>query len=306
MASPFQKYNSENKERWTVLMDMPDWIVNDAVDVVINVVYKINGILRQTVIASIQRRYRVIIEEIFPGATEGATDFKYSLREGLRNGDFDAFLMLELIVMYIRDIAPTKVPYGSDEIEDAKLLKYLDKMLENGSKWKINMERNADSGLAERVDAELVALAQEVDEPNLTRAWNYAFQLTPEPEKAVEEAIKAIELSASESGLTNLTTGVYGGIIGDIKANPSLYVSAATQAFQKHDELNKKQNNINNVFAQWFASGMDIVQKTDPAHHNSKVVKDFVLSFDAARQAVIIATMLCWLIKKGYFTKTTK
>ena len=285
---------------------MPDWIVEDVVDVVISTVYKTNGTLRDSVVASIQRKYRVIIEDIFPGATDGATDFKYSLRDGLRNGDFDAFLMLELIVMYIRDIAPSQVPYGSGEVEDKKLLNYLDKLLENGSKWKINMERNADSGLAERVDAELVALAQEVDVPNLTRAWNYAFQLTPEPEKAVEEAIKAIELCASESGLTNLTTGVYGGIIGDIRTNPSLYMSAATEAFQKHDELNKKQNDINTVFAQWFASGMDLIQKTNPAHHNSKLVKDFVLSFEAARQAVIIASMLCWLIKKGYFTKIVK
>lgn len=48
---------------------------------------------------------------------------------------------------------------------------------------------------------------------------------------------------------------------------------------------------------------MDLIQKTNPARHASKEVKEFSLSAEAAQQAVVIATMICWFIESGTFSK---
>lgn len=186
------------------------------------------------------------------------------------------------------------------------MLNNIDDLLSNGSKWKVLRSRNSDSGLIERVNPEITKIAQNLDNDFLTKAWNQAFQRQPDPENAVVLAQKAIEDIASNLGLTKAASKVYGTLLGDIKANPHLYFSRARDAYDLQNIITKQPKdklNVNEQFANWFWSGMDLIQKTNPGRHPSKEVGEFSLSAEAAQQAVIIATMICWFIESGSFFK---
>lgn len=127
--------------------------------------------------------------------------------------------------------------------------------------------------------------------------------MNPEPEKAIEEAQKAIETLATDMGLTKLTTSVYTGLLGDIKVNEDKYLNIANDAYKIHDALNKAENKLNERYALWFAEMLDLIQKTHPARHKSQVVKDFRLNPESAQQAVMMATLACWIIKNKYIYK---
>lgn len=304
MTSPLQEFNARNEERWVVLQDVPAWILDPVVDWLSGVYFKAYGNLRGEVVSQIQREFRVILEEICPFRMKnGSGHFSENVKYALSQGDDRALLLLDITVKYIRDYAPKTMPFGGATQPGQYLLAYIDKLLENGSKWKVNQKLNSESGIIERVDENIVSLAKEVRQDHLTIAWNLAFQLKPDSEKAVEEAQKAIETTASEQGLTKLTTQVYGGIIADIKSHPEMYVNVGNEAYNLHDVLNKQQNNLNDAFSLWIATTLDLIQKTHPARHKSQVVKDFSLSPQAAQQAVIMATIICWLITKQYFYK---
>jgi hypothetical protein len=221
------------------------------------------------------------------------------------SSDGKTLLLVDITAKYIRDFAPQYVDYGSTELRDELILAKLDEFLAHGSKWEVVHDRGSDAGIRERMPQEIINLAKDIDNDHLTKAWNMAFGLKANPE-GVDEAQKALEYLASTHGLTNATTSVYGSLLGDIKTNTTSYKSAAEAAYEMHGKLNKKENKISLTFADWFATGMDLVQKTNPARHGSKVVGEFKLSSEAAQQAVIIATMLCSLAAKGYFLRPAK
>ena len=186
------------------------------------------------------------------------------------------------------------------------ILDAIEGLLENGSKWTVLRTQNSESGLIERINPEMIEIAQKINNDFLTKAWNQAFQLRADPEGAVESAQRAIESIASDRGLTKATSRVYGTLLGDIKANPRRYFSKAKAAYDLHNTLTeqpKDELDINKQFANWFWNGMDLIQKTNPARHVSSAVKEFSLSAEAAQQAVIIATMISWFIESGSFAK---
>ena len=218
--------------------------------------------------------------------------------------------LLDIVVKYIRDYAPNRLwvkdGYDRRYLHDYDMLNNIDDLLSNGSKWKVLRSRNSDSGLIERVNPEITKIAQNLDNDFLIKAWNQAFQRQPDPENAVVSAQKAIENIASNLGLTKATSKVYGTLLGDIKANPHLYFSRARDAYDLQNIITKQPKdklNVNEQFANWFWSGMDLIQKTNPGRHPSKEVGEFSLSAEAAQQAVIIATMICWFIESGSFFK---
>jgi hypothetical protein len=306
MVSPLQKYNSKNKERWTVLQDMPEWIVGQVVDWLTNIYYNNYGELRSSVLSNIQTKLRLILRDAcgFDMPRRSST-FNSRIVGLFASNEEEALLFLDITVKYIRDYAPLEVPYSGQTIKDKNLLAYINRTLANGSKWEVIEESHSESGIRERAEGKVAELAEEVNEDHLTKAWNLAFQLNPDPEKAVEEAQKAVEAVASEAGLTNLTTKVYGGLIGDIKAHPDKYINVAKEAYGLHDNINKTSNMINEKFSIWVADGLDFIQKTHPARHKSKAVNMFELSPEAAQQAIVVATLICWLISRGYFQKET-
>lgn len=304
MASPLQKFNAENRERWNVLVDMPEWIKDPVVDWITGIYYSDIGSLRTTTVDEVQRRMRIMLRrDTGMPIGDSRTTFIYNLEHSFEHGNVGALLLLDVTVKYVRDYAPSSISFHGSTVSDSDLLDFISGLLSNGSKWKVVRDNGADSGIIERVDQLIVDQAHEIDEDHLTRAWNNAFQLKPDPERAIEEAQKAIESVASKMGLTKLTTGVYGGIIGDIKAHPDRYANAAFAAYELHDTINNTKNGINALYSQWFAITLDLIQKTHPARHKSSATSEFKLSTEAAQQSVVMATALCWLITKQYFKK---
>lgn len=303
MTSPLHQFNAKNIDRWSVMLDMPDWINEQCVDLVTRLYFDESGNVRNNTINVIQMKLRLMLKHDLGLSFASVAYFKRYLRDGFSVGDERMLLFLDITIKYVRDYAPERVEYGNKMVNSNDILIYLDSLLENGSKWRVVYQHNSEAGIVERVDHNLTKLAKEVEDEHLIKAWNFAFQLNPRPEQAVEEAQKAIESVASEAKLTKLTSSVYGGLLADIKANPNKYNSAAKEAYQMHDILNKNDNNINEMFSVWISNGLDLVQKTNPSRHKSLLVKDFHLSIDAARQAVIITTLITWLISSRYFTK---
>lgn len=284
---------------------MPDWIINEIVACCASILYEPSYYEpRHQVVSTIQGHFRLILQEVCSTVqlTSGVGRFRESMAASFRSNG-DALLLLDILVVYIRDLAPAKVPYGGKTVDDTEILSYLDQTLSNGSKWAVIFDEDADAGIMERVDGEVLKVAEEINENHLTKAWNLAFQLNSDPEKAVEEAQKAIEIIASNAGLTKATTKVYGSLVGDIMAHPDKYHNSAEEAYNLHDLLNKQQNDINPRFAKWIGDGLDLIQKTHPARHKSTHVKDFVLSPESAQQAIVMATLIGWMIEKRYFHK---
>jgi hypothetical protein len=213
---------------------------------------------------------------------------------------------LDVTVQFIRSQGDDFMAIADSSMRSKGVLNMLDGVLKNGSKWTVVYEPDAESGLVERVNNELTQKAKELHINALTKAWNEAFGVRPNPERAVENAQKAIEITASQAGLTNAKTSVYGNLLGDIEVHPDQYISAAAESFGLQDKLAKKPMEINEKFAKWFADGMDLIQKTNPGRHSSTATDGFALQPDAAQQAVLTATVLCYLIQTKSFIKKDK
>lgn len=304
MASPLQEYQNNNRERWKVMHDIPPWSVDSIIGYITLIFFGVNN---DNVIQTIQRRMRMMLAEYCPVDYDNRDSFLRSLEEDSNNGAEELVLpLLDIAVKYVRDYAPNSLKVKGTYFFYKDLLDDIDSLLSNGSKWKVLRDRNSDSGIIERVNPEATKIAQKIDNDFLTKAWNQAFQRQPDPENAVVSAQKAIEDIASNRGLTKTTSKVYGTLLGDIKANPHLYFSKAKDAYDLQNIITKQSKdklNINEQFANWFWSGMDLIQKTNPARHQSEATKDFSLSAEAAQQAVVIATMICWFIESGSFAR---
>lgn len=308
MASPLQEFQNKNRERWKVMHDVPPWSVDSIVRYITLIFFSVEN---DNVIQTIQRRMRIMLPEYCPVDYDDRYNFLRSLEDDSTNGSEKVVLpLLDVAVKYIRDYAPSRLwvkdGYDGRYLHDYDMLNDIDGLLSNGSKWKVLRSRNSDSGLIERVNPEITKIAQNLDNDFLTKAWNQAFQRQPDPDSAVVSAQKAIENIASNLGLTKATSKVYGTLLGDIKANPHLYFSRARDAYDLQIIITKQPKdklNVNEQFANWFWSGMDLIQKTNPGRHSSKEVEGFSLSAEAAQQAVIIATMICWFIESGSFFK---
>lgn len=308
MASPLQEFQNKNRERWKVMHDVPPWSVDSIVRYITLIFFSVEN---DNVIQTIQRRMRIMLPEYCPVDYDDRYNFLRSLEDDSTNGSEKVVLpLLDVAVKYIRDYAPSRLwvkdGYDGRYLHDYDMLNDIDGLLSNGSKWKVLRSRNSDSGLIERVNPEITKIAQNLDNDFLTKAWNQAFQRQPDPDSAVVSAQKAIENIASNLGLTKATSKVYGTLLGDIKANPHLYFSRARDAYDLQNIITKQPKdklNVNEQFANWFWSGMDLIQKTNPGRHPSKEVGEFSLSAEAAQQAVIIATVICWFIESGSFFK---
>ena len=308
MASPLQEFQNKNRERWKVMYDIPPWSVDSIVRYITLIFFSVEN---DNVVQTIQRRMRIMLPEYCPVDYDDRYNFLRSLKDDSINGSEKVVLpLLDIAVKYIRDYAPNELwikdGYNRRYLHNYDMLNNIDGLLSNGSKWRVLRGQNSESGLIERVNPEITKIAQELDNNFLTKAWNQAFQRQPDPENAVVSAQKAIEDIASNRGLTKTTSKVYGTLLGDIKANPHLYFSKAKDAYDLQNIITKQSKdklNINEQFANWFWNGMDLIQKTNPARHQSEATKDFSLSAEAAQQAVIIATMISWFIESGSFSK---
>lgn len=308
MASPLQEYENNNHERWKVMYDVPPWSVDSIIRHITLIFFSVKN---DNVVQTIQRRMRIMLPEYCPVNYHNEHSFLKSLEEDYNKGSGDIVLhLLDITVKYIRDYAPSPLYVRGDDrvlcIYPRSVLRDIEGFLDNGSKWKVLRDQNSESGLIERVNPEITKIAQNLDNDFLTKAWNQAFQCQPDPENAVVSAQKAIENIASNLGLTKATSKVYGTLLGDIKANPHLYSSRARDSYDLQNIITKQPKdklNVNEQFANWFWSGMDLIQKTNPGRHPSKEVGEFSLSAGAAQQAVIIATMICWFIESRSFFK---
>ena len=306
MASPLQEYENNNRERWKVMYDIPPWSIDSIVRIIKIIFFSVEN---DDAIQTIQRCMRIMLSDYCPVNYHNEYIFSESLKEDCNSGSGDRVLrLLDITIKYIRDYAPNKLQINSElgDLYGGDLLDVIEELLSNGSKWKVLRDQNSESGLIERINPEITKIAQEIDDDFLTKAWNQAFQSQPNPESAVELAQKSIEHIASTRGLTTATSKVYGTLLGDIRNNPQRYFSKAKDAYDLHNIIAKQPKdkiNINEKFADWFCNGMDLIQKTNPGRHSSKEVEEFSLSAEAAQQAVIIATMICWFIESGSFIK---
>ena len=306
MASPLQEYENNNRERWKVMHDIPPWSVGLIVRYITLIFFKVKN---DNVVQTIQSSMRIMLSECCPVDYHNEYIFLESLEENCSNGSGDIVLfLLDITIKYIRDYAPNTLQTESKlgSLYGGDLLNKIEELLSNGSKWKVLRDRNSESGLIERVNPEITKIAQEINDDFLTKAWNQAFQRQPDPESAIELAQKSIEHIASTRGLTTATSKVYGTLLGDIRSNPQRYFSKAEEAYDLQNIITKQPKdklNVNEQFANWFWSGMDLIQKTNPGRHPSEEVGEFSLSAEAAQQAVIIATMICWFIESGSFFK---
>ncbi len=288
--------------------DVPPWSVDSIIRYITLIFFSVEN---DNVIQTIQRRMRIMLPEYYPVDYADRYNFLRSLKDDSSNGSEKIVLpLLDIVVKYIRDYAPNglwvKDGYNRRYLHNYDMLNNIDSLLSNGSKWRVLRGQNSESGLIERVNPEITKIAQNLDNDFLIKAWNQAFQRQPDPENAVVSAQKAIENIASERGLTKATSKVYGTLLGDIKTNPHRYFSKAKEAYSLQNIITKQSKddlNVNEQFASWFWNGMDLIQKTNPARHQSEATKDFSLSAEAAQQAVVIATMICWLIESGSFSK---
>ena len=287
------------------MQDIPPWSVDGIIRQLEGIFFEVKN---DNVINTIQCEMRMMLAVYCPVNYKYKEDFRRDLKEDSNNGSGEVILtLLDVAVKYIRDYAPRELDTHHDGMLNCEaILDAIEGLLENGSKWTVLRTQNSESGLIERINPEMTEIAQKINNDFLTKAWNQAFQLRADPEGAVESAQRAIESIASDRGLTKATSRVYGTLLGDIKANPHCYFSKAREAYALHNSLAKQSKDkldINKQFANWFWSGMDLIQKTNPARHASNAVKDFKLSAEAAQQAVIIATMISWFIESGSFAK---
>jgi hypothetical protein len=318
MASPLEKFNKGNPGRFKVLADIPKWereslfrwlyllMVTKTSDMFGTEHTSFNyGILR-----SIETKHRILISDLFGNEPNGWINLRAMLEDFADEDPEKFILFLELVVIYVRDQASKSLTWGSTTISDEKALERLDSILNNGSKWRVVKKYQAKAGLIEVVNEKLIKKAEEIDNDDLTEAWEEAFKPTPNPELAIQKAQSAVEHVASEYKLTSASTKVFGTLLGDIRANASKsYISIAKPEYDLSNELSGEKSteaDINDLYTQWFWTGMNLIQKSNPKRHKSEKTNEFKVSPDAAKQAVLIATIICELIKEGYIAKINK
>lgn len=308
MSSPWLKFKQENNERWEVLDDgFPIWMHEHLLNW-FSAIYKPwkkdyygTKLYPSTryILTNIEANQRIAL---WDDLNIDKSEIMDSIRRILRDQDQESLIIfLDLTVQYIRK--QDKLRFGGEETDVTIILQYLDMILSYGSKWTVVRESDSNAGLIERTNGQILSVAKKLNIDPLTRAWNEAFAVKPNPELAIEYAQKAVESVASHAGLTKATTKVYNTLLGDIKSNPEKYKSSAFDAYVLHDTLAKKEMDINKEFSLWFASSMDLVQKANPSRHASMVTKGFHLNPEAAKQAILITTILCDLIANKHFLK---
>lgn len=314
--SPLQEFKKRNVERWSVLQDIPQWEMESILTWLREIFMHTDNsgmyskdIFHYNIIRAIETENRIMVEDDLGIGTDSWSGMKTSIFRLIESGDINKLvLFIECVVKYVRESSYKLRYYGSD-VENEIILHDLEIFLSRGSKWRVIYDKGVEAGLIERVNDNLTQIAKSLESDYLTKAWNEAFSVTPNPERAIEYAQRAVEMIASEKGLTLDKTSVYGKLIGDIRAHPENYVSAANGAYSLAEKLSKDPNNptsINVQFSNWFWMGMDLIQKTHPTRHVSDETKDFVLSPEAGKQATLIATLICQLIEVGYLTKLSK
>lgn len=311
MTSPLQTFKQEHLVRWNTLQDVPPW----EADPIIEWIIKVFGTeryqdYRSDIIRQIETKNRILLREDLGIEPVGLRSLSQSLMSLLNSKEYGKFVtFLDCVVQYVRDHVGAIVGHVDFSYSDYpidQVLGTLEICLSNGSKWQVVFERNSESGLIERVDERITSLAKELKNDHLTNAWNNAFSVNPEPDKAIELAQKAVEQTATENGLTNSKTKIYGTLLGDIKANPGNYETVAKSAYDLSFKLSsdpRRPIDPNLDFANWFWLGMDLVQKSNPGRHASTDTKEFALPADAGKQSVLISTIICQLIGAGYFKK---
>lgn len=315
MSSPLEEYNQKHSERWKILKDIPEWeqknlftwlymvLVTQSSDVFGTQHTSFNSVI----IRGIECRNRLLIDKELKINTNSWSDLRKSLETFLITDSRKVILFLELLVIYLRDSSDSYISYGSNSVAKDRVLDRLEAIMANGSKWKVVSERGASAGFIERVDGHLIEQTKKINDKELNDAWLLAFQPSPSPEKAIEHAQSAVESVASKHNLTTATSKVFGTLLGDIKTRKSQsYISIAKPAFDLSNVLageKSKEVDLNDQFTDWFAGSMNLIQKSNPARHKSNKTTDFKVSPETAKQAVLIATLLCHFIKEGYIAK---
>ncbi|MGV9002059.1 MAG: hypothetical protein ACOH18_03865 [Candidatus Saccharimonadaceae bacterium] len=315
MVSPLEKYDQENESRWEVLLDIPKWEQTD-------IFWWIKGVVHEAgrdqwgnttreynadLFQGIQKKERIIFDELGI-STWSWSALEESLRMQLDRNPERFLLVLETLVKYVRDGADSsgRVDFYDQRVSSEKVLRYLDKSLGNGSKWRVINTVSAKAGLEERASQQLTDVAKLLNNNDLTDAWNYAFGRESDAKLAIEKAQNAIEYYATKSGLSKATSSVYGVLLGDIKAHPEKYMSVASQQYAEQDDAVKGMNldgGLNNMMSNWFWQGLNLIQKTNVMRHKTSDNDGYVIPIEAARQAVLIATLICEMIEKQYFKK---
>jgi len=317
MPSPLEEFNSENPDRWEILQDIPEWerqaVLGWLYLVYVHPTTDYMGSTRNnfdnSAIRSIETVNRILLSNIGITATDWQ-NLRQCLSELLDDDVRKFVLFLELTVKYIRDDAGVNLLFGSHLKGKEDVLDFLQRILNNGSAWTIVRTHNSNVGLVERVDERITEIATNLASNDLKAAWEAAFSMEPNPETAIEKAQKAIEHFATEAGLTNATSSVFGTLLGDIKTvKGRRYFSVAKSSYDLANSLagqNSTEEDVNDQFADWVALGMNLIQKTHPRRHVSRSTNSFTVEPEAAKQAVIIATMLCHFIKNGYIYRSSE
>lgn len=305
MSSPFEQYESDNPKHWDCLYDIPPWEWEGIIGWIREIfVVNADGYgHRETdctreIVARIQRRYRIMFDDI--GVDYGDWfAFSAALRSKRdRRDELDVIMVIELIVKYIRDdyefVKMYHMRNGHGLSSSEMLLSYLNNMLSNGSKWRVVFKSEQIAGLVECVDENIVNVATEMNNDDLNKAWSHAFGVgSSDPDLAVKSSVRALESILSEAGVQG---GTLGREIKWLRDNSEKVQNIADTQFAARENEYFDSNTI----YKWLRAGLDIVQKTDTERHGTKASCPKVTR-KSAQQAVIIATMLCELIKEGYF-----
>lgn len=315
MTSPLERYDNENEARWEVLQDVPQWEIERIMAWVEGVVHRpqLNEWQRTVskfnpyLFPAIQRKERIMFSELGVDITSW-NRIRAALNQLIQSNPERFILILETLVKYVRDSADSdgKIPFNDIKMRSDELLDLLDSFLANGSRWMVVTEKRVRAGLAERANSELTEVAKKLANTDLTDAWNYAYGTEPDAKLAIEKAQNAIEYFATKAGLTKSKTSVYGTLLADIKNNTSKYKSSAFDQFKEQDESHKGEQpdgTLNDMMANWFWHAMNLIQKTNIVRHKNSENHGYVIPVGAARQAVLMATLLCEMIEKEYFKK---
>lgn len=316
MSSPLENFNSQHKERWNILSNIPAWEQNGVLFWIEGILIKEEEVVFETkrfyqsgILVKIQQDNRLMFWDDLEIGIDDWPTLKQNLRNYISSDDERFIIFLELIIKYLRD-SVNNIYFNSRYTSSSDVLSMLEARLNNGSRWRVVRTANSPAGLIERVDSKITEVAKELNNKFIDDAWELAYKLKPDPEKAIESIQSAIESIASKAGLTKAETKVYGTLLGDVKVRKSKsYQSIAKNEFDLSNKLGKgksQEQNPNDMFTDWFWMGMDLIQKTNPGHHKSEVTKDIEVSPDSAKQAVLIGTLICQLIDSKYISKVLK
>jgi hypothetical protein len=319
MTSPYEEFNRAKKERWKLFEDIPIWETTSIIKWIKSAVYvsKENGwgatviVYDPNVLASIQRKERLMFHEIDLNISDWESLYRDIQRHIASDDQKNVILLIELLVKKIRDSetpSNSYIHFNGNSTKIELVLTYLDMMLNNGSKWKVNFQKNAESGLILRVEKHLTQIVEDSENQTLKEAWEFAFGTKPQPDRAIEKAQSAIEQIASNKQLTTATTKVYGTIIGDLKVRLSKsYINGADKEYQLTSSLSGLPNlgnlHPNDQYVKWISDGLHLIQQSNPTRHKSKAIEGFEVSVSAAQQSVIMATAIYELINRQLITR---